>query len=91
MTTTNDTMIAADRTVPMIRMTRDFIATPAQLMRAHTEPELFVQWVGPHGLSTRIVTWDARSGGECLIVPVRSSSRTGRSSRCFHPADGRRC
>ena len=28
-------------------MTRDFAATPAQLVRAHTDPELFVQWVGP--------------------------------------------
>ncbi len=47
----NDTMttamIEADPTVPIIRMTRDFTATPAQLFRAHTDPELFVRWVGP--------------------------------------------
>jgi len=29
--------IEADTTVPIIRITRDFDATPAQLMRAHTD------------------------------------------------------
>ncbi len=32
--------IEADPTVPIIRITRDFAATPAQLFRAHTDPEL---------------------------------------------------
>ncbi len=39
--------IEADPTVPIIRITRDFRATPAQLLRAHTDPELFARWVGP--------------------------------------------
>ena len=30
--------IEADPALPIIRMTRDFDATPAQLMRAHTNP-----------------------------------------------------
>jgi uncharacterized protein YndB with AHSA1/START domain len=55
--------IAADPDVPVITMTRDFDATPAQLLRAHTDPELFARWVGPHGLETKIVEWDARTGG----------------------------
>ena len=42
--------IEADPTLPIIRMTRDFDATPAQLMRAHTDPELFARWVGPNGI-----------------------------------------
>ena len=39
--------IEADPTLPILRITRDFDATPAQLMRAHTDPELFARWVGP--------------------------------------------
>ena len=35
--------------LPAITITRDFAATPAQLFRAHTDPELFVRWVGPDG------------------------------------------
>ena len=50
--------IEAAKDVPVIRMTRDFRATPAQLMKAHTDPELFARWVGPDGMQTRIVEWD---------------------------------
>ena len=34
-------------TCPIDHITRDFHATPAQLFRAHTDPELFPRWVGP--------------------------------------------
>ena len=39
--------IEADPKLPIIRMTRDFTATPQQLLRAHTDPDLFARWVGP--------------------------------------------
>lgn len=58
------TRIEAVEGLPVIRMTRDFHATPAQLVRAHTDPDLFVQWVGPADISTTIDRWDARTGGE---------------------------
>ena len=48
-TMTSSATIEADPTVPMIHITRDFAATPAQLFRAHTDPELFARWVGPDG------------------------------------------
>lgn len=60
--------IEADASLPIIRMTRDFAATPAQVMRAHTDPELFARWVGPNGMETRIVDWDARTGGSWRYV-----------------------
>ena len=63
MNTTTETTSEADPKVPVIRMSRDFTATPQQLFRAHTDPELFVQWVGPRSLETRVIEWDARSGG----------------------------
>ena len=53
--------IEADPAVPIIRITRDFAATPAQLLRAHTDPELFARWVGPDGMDTRILAWDAHA------------------------------
>ena len=62
MSTATKTTITADENVPVIRMTREFAATPAQLLRAHTDPELFARWVGPNGMDIRIVEWDARDG-----------------------------
>ena len=55
MTTTgqrHQATIEADPDLPIIRITRDFDATPAQLLRAHTDPELFARWVGPDGMDT---------------------------------------
>ena len=37
------TTIEADPNLPLVRMSRDFRATPAQLVRAHTDAELFVK------------------------------------------------
>jgi uncharacterized protein YndB with AHSA1/START domain len=63
--------IEADPSVPAIRITRDFAATPAQLMRAHLDPGLFARWVGPNDLTTRIDYWDARRGGSWRFTNVR--------------------
>ncbi|WP_448721076.1 SRPBCC domain-containing protein [Microbacterium natoriense] len=55
--------IEADPNLPIIRTTRDFQATPAQLMRAHLDPELYARWVGPNGTAVVFDVWDARTGG----------------------------
>jgi len=73
----NAARIEADPTVPIIRITRDFAATPAQLHRAHTDPELFARWVGPRSLRTRIVEWDARTGGCWRYVSSQEGAEFG--------------
>ena len=75
--------IEADEKVPLIRITRDFDATPAQLLRAHTDPELFARWVGPDGMDTRIIDWDATSGGRWRYVASRDGEEYGFRG-CFH-------
>ncbi|MCB1028750.1 MAG: SRPBCC domain-containing protein, partial [Microthrixaceae bacterium] len=86
MTTTDtavEATIEADDRVPVIRITRDFAATPAQLMAAHTDPELFARWVGPEGMDTRVVVWDARDGGEWRYVASRDGEEYAFRG-CFH-------
>ena len=83
MTGIAETTIEADPTLPIIRMTRDFTATPGQLFRAHTDPALFAQWVGPRSLDTRIVHWDARTGGSWRFVSTRDGVEFGFRG-CFH-------
>ena len=71
MISTSTVTVEADPNVPLVHMTRDFAATPAQLFRAHTDPELFAQWVGPDGLETTIDYWDARTGGSWRYTASR--------------------
>src|SRR6201989_3001771 len=82
MSTTAEAAIEADPKLPIIRVTRDFAATPGQLFRAHTDPALFAQWVGPDSVPTRIVEWDARSGGSWRFVGGRDEESAFRG--CFH-------
>nr|WP_300150753.1 SRPBCC family protein [Propionicimonas sp.] len=65
-----EAQISADPQVPIIRITRDFKAAPAQLLRAHTDPELYARWVGPNRLTTRIDYWDARRGGSWRFTNI---------------------
>ncbi|GMA41955.1 SRPBCC family protein [Mobilicoccus caccae] len=91
--TTSTTTIEADATVPLIRITRDFEATPAQLFRAHTDPELYARWVGPADLSTRIEHWDARDGGSWRFVNVRAGEDGAEEYAfrgCFHEVSPQR-
>jgi uncharacterized protein YndB with AHSA1/START domain len=74
MTKITETAIEADPKLPIIRMTRDFAATPEQLFRAHTDPALFVQWVGPSTVDTRIEHWDARTGGSWRFVSTHDGA-----------------
>jgi uncharacterized protein YndB with AHSA1/START domain len=76
-TTYTTARIEADPALPIIRITRDFVATPAQLHRAHTDPELFARWVGPRSLQTRIEEWDARTGGCWRYVASRDGAEFG--------------
>lgn len=80
---TTETHIEADPKVPVIRMTRDFAATPEQLFRAHTDPELFARWVGPDTMNTRIERWDASTGGSWRYVSVHDGAEYGFHG-CFH-------
>ena len=63
MSTTAEAAIEADPKLPIIRITREFAATPGQLFRAHTDPALFARWAGPDGSDIHIEDWDARTGG----------------------------
>ena len=85
--------------LPTIHITRDFRATPEQLIRAHTDPELFAQWIGPDASSARIDHWDARTGGSFRYVAdarrrgvrVPRLLPRGRTTASCRPSPGRAC
>jgi uncharacterized protein YndB with AHSA1/START domain len=71
MTRTNETEISVDPEVPLVRITRTFDAPPEKVFRAHVDPELVVQWLGPRDLTMRVERYDCRTGGSYRFVHVR--------------------
>jgi uncharacterized protein YndB with AHSA1/START domain len=76
-TSTRETAIVADPDVPLVRITREFDAPPAKVFRAHTDPELVAQWLGPNDLEMRILHFDCRTGGSYRYVHVRGEEEYG--------------
>lgn len=62
------TQIIAEPGIPQIVIEREFAASREFLFRAHTDPELLVQWLGPRRLTMTIDHLDPRHGGEWRYV-----------------------
>jgi uncharacterized protein YndB with AHSA1/START domain len=77
MTTHRETQIFADPDVPLVRIIREFDAPVEKVYRAHTDPDLVVQWMGPNSTQTRIVEWDARTGGSWRYVATEGEEEYG--------------
>ena len=82
-TTTRETQIVADPDVPLVRIVREFDATPEKVFRAHTDPELLVQWMGPRGLEMSIDHFDCRTGGSYRYLHRQGGEEYGFHG-CFH-------
>ena len=57
------TTITAEPGVPYIEISREFDAPRDLLFRAHTDPDLLVQWLGPRRLTMTIDRLEPRDGG----------------------------
>lgn len=59
----NPVIIDAEPGTSYADISREFDAPPEAVFRAHADPELFAQWIGPRDLENTITHWDFRSGG----------------------------
>jgi len=57
------TQIIAEPGTHQIEIIREFDAPRELVFRAHTEPDLLVQWLGPRALTMHVDHLDARHGG----------------------------
>lgn len=64
----NKTTVAAEPGKQELFITREFDAPPEFVFRAHTDPELFVRWMGPRDLTTTLETFEPESGGRWRFV-----------------------
>ena len=82
-TSTSETQIVSDPDVPLVRIIREFDAPPEKVFRAHTDPELVVQWLGPRDIKMEIDHFDCRTGGSYRYVHSRDGEEYGFHG-CFH-------
>ena len=82
-TSARETEIIVDGEVPLVRITREFDAPPEKVFRAHTDPELVAQWLGPRGYEMRIDHYDCRTGGSYRYLHRNDGEEFGFHG-CFH-------
>jgi uncharacterized protein YndB with AHSA1/START domain len=78
------TRVTASPGLPFIEMEREFDAPRELLFRAHTDPELLVQWLGPRRLEMRIDRYDVRDGGTWRYVHRDADGREYGFHGVFH-------
>ncbi len=71
----NKTIVTAEPGKQELFITREFDAPRELVWRAHTDPELYIQWVGPHGMTMNIEHWDCRDGGSYRYTHERAGHR----------------
>ena len=82
-TTAHETQIVADPQVPLVRIVREFDAPPEKVFRAHTDPELLVQWLGPRSVTMTVDHFDCRTGGSWRYLHRQDGEEYGFHG-CFH-------
>ncbi|MBM7520103.1 SRPBCC family protein [Nocardioides nitrophenolicus] len=87
MTTTPETLIEADPEVPTVRMVREFDAPRELVFRAHVEPDLVKQWLGPDSIGMDIDVWDIRTGGEYRYTATREGAEVAHFYGAVHRVD----
>lgn len=64
----NKTTITAEPGKQELFVTREFDAPRKLVFEAHTDPAIFVQWLGPRGLTTTLEQFEPVSGGSWRFV-----------------------
>jgi uncharacterized protein YndB with AHSA1/START domain len=62
------TIIMAEPGKQEILITREFDASRDIVFKAHTDPELYKQWIGPRELDTTIDTFESNNGGSWRYI-----------------------
>ena len=82
--TKHEAEIIADPNLPKITVVREFDAPRDRVFRAHVDPELFVQWIGPRSIDCRLDEWDARTGGSWRYAALRDGEEVATFFGSFH-------
>ena len=81
---TNALTVTVPEGLPFIEFEREFDFPVADVFRAHKEPELVAQWLGPRGLRMEIDHYDFRTGGSYSYTHVGPDGAEYRFTGVFH-------
>lgn len=68
MTKNNLAKITAEPGRQEMIITREFNAPRELVFKAYTDPKLYVQWIGPRGLTTNLERFEPRDGGSWRFI-----------------------
>jgi uncharacterized protein YndB with AHSA1/START domain len=68
MASKNKTTITVEPGKQELFITREFDAPRELVFKAHTDPQIYAQWLGPNGLETRFEVFEPVSGGKYRFV-----------------------
>lgn len=68
MSAKNKTIVSAEPGKQEIFITREFDAPRELVFKAHIDPQLYVQWLGPHGYEMILETFEPVNGGKYRYV-----------------------
>jgi len=71
----NKTTVTAEPGKQELFIIREFDAPRELLFKAHTNPDLYIQWVGPHGMKMTIDKWEPREGGSYRFTHERDGHK----------------
>jgi len=81
---TNQVVIEAVPGTGYLDLTREFDAPVQSVFRAHADPDLYVQWIGPRDLTSTITKWDFRDGGNYGFKQRDAAGEVYRFRGVFH-------
>ena len=64
----NRTVLSAPAGKQEVFITREFDAPRGLVFKAYIDPALYVQWLGPHGFTTKLDKFEPTSGGRWRYV-----------------------
>jgi uncharacterized protein YndB with AHSA1/START domain len=86
----NKTTITVEPGKQELFVTREFDAPRELVFRAHTDPNLFIQWLGPRGLTTTLETFEPISGGRWRFIQKDADGNEYAFHGVFHEVSSER-
>lgn len=84
MATKNKTLVTAEPGKQEVVITREFDAPRELVFKAHIDPDLYVQWLGPHGYEMVLKTFEPYSGGQYRYIHKDKDGNEFAFHGCFH-------